>query len=111
MKKANLFRFTMIDIPLKHLEMIHDGLGGDIDTFMQMMDDKDFVSDLESAKEIFALFAMEVRRSVNQLYSATEKLRETREEILNEDNFKHTGKRISSLNNAKIAKQYAIDGW
>ena len=111
MKELDLFKFTMIDIPLKHLEMIHESLSGDIDTFMQMMDDEEFVSDLDSAKEIFAMFAMEVRRSVNQVYEAKAKLQEVREEILVSDNFKRTGKRISSLNNAALAKQYATNSW
>ncbi len=110
MKELNLFHFHLTDMEIKHLEMIHESLKDTTETFMRMIDDKDFAFDLESAKEIFALYAMEVNRNAHQVDKVIDALKENADTVLNDDNGLRGNDRIKRMNNAELAKQYAIFG-
>ena len=103
----NLLGFHKVDIQVKHLEMIHKSLDDDIETFVKMMEDNDFVYDLQSAKEVFAAFAMEMRRSTYHVDRVIDALKEMADDKLNEDNNIKGNKRIQRVNNYQIAKEYA----
>ena len=93
---------------VKHLELIRKSLDDDTETFVKMMDDKDFVYDLQSAKEVFVAFAMEMRRSTYQVDRVVDTLYKMSEDIINEDNHINVGERIKRVNNYQIAKEYAV---
>ena len=103
----NLLGFHTIDMEVKHLELIHKSLDDDIETFVKMMEDKDFVDDLQAAKEVFAAFAMEIRRSTYQVDRVVDALKEIADDKLNEDNHIKGDERIKRVNNYQIAKEYA----
>ena len=103
----NLLGFHEIDIEVKHLELIHKSLDDDIETFVKMMEDKDFVDDLQASKEVFAAFAMEMRRSTYQVDRVVDALKEIADDKLNEDNHIRGDKRIKRVNNYQVAKEYA----
>ena len=102
-----LLGFHKIDMEVKHLELIHKSLNDDIETFVMMMEDKDFVDDLQSSKEVFAAFAMEMRRSTYQVDKVVDALKELADDKINEDNHIKAGERIKRVNNYQIAKEYA----
>ena len=111
MKELSLFHFHLTDMEIKHLEMIHESLKDTTKTFMQMMHDKEFTFDLESAKEMFALYAMEVNRNIHQVDKVIHTLKENADMALNDDSGLTGDDRIQRTNNAELAKQYAVYEW
>ena len=111
MKKLNLYNFHLTDMEIKHLEMIHQSLRDTTDTFLQMMQDDEFTFDLKSAREIFALYAMEVNRNIHQVSKVINQLEEMAETALNNDSKLTGDKYVKRLNNADLAEQYAGFEW
>ena len=108
MKKLDLYDYHFIDIEVKHLEMIHESLSSDIDTYVDMMEDKGWVDDMQSAKEIFASFAVAVRRNTNQLKRSTGTLKKTNDRNLNTENSKGNDDEIKPSFDYEFMKQYAV---
>ena len=109
MKKLNLYGFHFIDMRVKHLEMIHESLNDKLSSYLDMMESDDWVSDLQSARKIFASFAMEVRRNIYQVDKVIDELKELADTKLNKENDTRAENRIKSVNNYELEKQYASE--
>lgn len=107
MKKLALIGFYEVDMKVKHLEMIRDSQDEKLRGYLHMMEDDEWVYDVQSAREIFAAFAMEVRRNTYQIDKVIDELKEVADKQLNEDNYTGAQKQIKSVNNYELAKQYA----
>jgi len=111
MKKLQLDKFHIYDMEIKHLEMIHKSLREDIESFAQLMNDDEFTFDLKTAREIFALYTMEVNRNIHQISKVINQLDENAIVALNNDSGLYGKERIQRTNNAEMAKQYAAYEW
>ena len=108
MKGLDMYEYHFIDADVKHLEMIHENLDSAIRTYMDMMDDKGWVDDLQSAKEIFASFAVAVRRDTVQLSRSIDALKETNIRRLNEANGRGKDNKIKPEFDYEFMKKYAV---
>jgi K+/H+ antiporter YhaU regulatory subunit KhtT len=104
MKKLSLYGYSYADAVIKRLEMIDDSLNNDIENYLGMMEDDAWVDDVESARKIFASFAVAVRRNADQVGMIIGELKLRAEEKLCVEN---KGKEISVVNNYELQKQYA----
>ena len=105
MKELNLIGFYKVDMQVKHLEMIHESLDDKLKNYLDMMESDDWVADVQSARKIFASFAMEVRRNAHQIDRVVDELKKMADTKLNDEN--HAREKIKSVNNYELAKQYA----
>ena len=109
MKELNLYGYQAIDMRVKHLEMIYDSLNHYLENYLDMMEDDKWVDDVKSAKSVFASFANEIRRNTDQLDRVIDELKKMADNKLNQDNELTGDKKIKSVNNYELQKQYA--GW
>ena len=106
MKELNLYGYSFIDANIKTLEMVFSSLSDDIENHTGMMEDEDWVNDQESAKAIFASFAVAVRRNADQIDKVSVRLKEIAEQTLNKEN-STLNEEIGCTNNYKLQMQYA----
>ena len=108
MKELDLYDYHFIDAEVKRLEMIQESLGSDIASYMDMMEDKGWVDDLQSAKEIFASFAVAVKRNTQQLDRTIDDLKKFNTRELNSANHRDKGNKIKPEFDYEFMKQYAV---
>ncbi len=108
MKELDLFDYHFIDTEVKRLEMIHESLNSDIRGYVDMFEDKWLVDDLQSAKEMFASFAVAVRRNTKQLDRGIDDLKKLNTRELNSSNNRSRDNKIKPEFNYEFMKQYAV---
>ena len=108
MKKLDLYDYHFIDKEVKLLEMIQESLSSDLSSYVDIMEDKGWVDDLQSAKEIFASFAVAVKRNAKQISRSIDALKEANTRNLNTTNNRGKDNQIKPEFDYEFMRQYAV---
>jgi len=108
-EKLNLFNFGLMDMEVKHLEMIQENLEGNIDSYLTMLNDDEFAGTKEDLRDLCLSLLMEDTRVNNQLCKCVENIRDENNRQLNSVNGKFGDNQIRPYFNMNFKEQFA--GW